>query len=76
MTEVLRSLVVAAGFEQAAGLILYALLVIAFALAIVLQLAWRGVRRMVRRHRVRRELRLVHDAAYRERPWPRGPYAA
>ena len=66
MTRMFSQLVAEAGLENAVGMALYVAAVVAFVVAL---------RRVIRHRRVRRELRLVHDAAYRERP-QRGSYVA
>lgn len=45
-------------------------------IALLIAIVRRVLLQVIRRRRVGRELRLVRDAAYRERPSPRGPYAA
>jgi hypothetical protein len=72
-----QSLVEAWGFAAAALVLIYAGLLIVLALLLSAgRLSSRRLRRAWRTRRVARELRLIHDQAYRERPTRRGPHAA
>ena len=75
MSQIFTELVAQAGFEPAMGFSLYVAVALAFILAIVGRIAWKAIRRVIRHRRVARELKWVHDAAYRERP-RRGSYVA